>query len=209
VNITGNDGNNILTGNDGANSLTGGNGADNVIGGPGNDSLSGGAGNDSLIGGAGNDIIDLTETSSAPDAIIFAGGSGIAGSLARISSLGLDTISGINLGTSTTAVDTLRFSAGDFGIAGGTVVTKGGANLDGNFYITTAAPIAAGVDLNGSSSSAGAAIVFAGASSGTAGVSIYFTTNESSFSNTTAVEIARLVGMNTSLLNAIDIQFIL
>lgn len=198
-----------LTGSALADTVIGGGGNDKLVGGGGDDSLTGGAGADTIIGGAGNDSIDLTESSSAADVVVFAGGStGAAGSLTRVASLGLDTISGFNPGTASTAVDRLQCSAADFGIAAATTVVKGGGNVDGNFYIVTAAPTGTGVDLNGSASGTGPAIVFVGAATGTAGVRVYFTTNEQSFSTTTAVQIATLVGINTATLDSTDLAFV-
>ena len=52
VNLTGNDGDNLLTGNAAANTLSGG---------AGNDTLNGGAGNDKLIGGLGDDTYIVAE----------------------------------------------------------------------------------------------------------------------------------------------------
>jgi hypothetical protein len=150
---------------------------------------------------------------------MFSGGSasaGTAGTIARVASLGLDTIIGIGLGTNTTVVDKLQFSAADFAIPAGAAVrgsavsVQGGpaANTDGNFYIVTAAPTSTGVDLNGSNPANSGAIVFVGAPTGTAGVVVWFTTREGSFSTSNAVHIATLVGVNTANLNATDLLFI-
>ncbi|NDC76025.1 calcium-binding protein, partial [bacterium] len=198
-------------------SITGGAGADTLAGGAGNDSLVGGAGSDAIKGGLGNDVIILTESTSAADVIVFAGATGTAGTTARVATLGLDTITGINLGTATTALDKLQFSAADFGIASGTTVVRGAsaavtggpaANTDGNFYIVTSAPNGTGVDLNGTAAGARGAIVFVGSATGTAGVDVYFTTNEGSFSTSTAVKIATLVGISTANINATDLAFV-
>ena len=154
--------------------------------------------------------IVLTESTSAADVVVFGGGDGTAGSLDRMKTLGLDTITGINLGTAKTAVDTLQFSIADFGPFGaanlGTLAAvRGGGATDGNFYIVTAAPKVTAVDLNGTAAGASSAIVFVGAVTGAAGVDVYFTTNESSFSTTTAVKIATLVGLSTANLDASDL----
>jgi hypothetical protein len=136
--------------------------------------------------------------------------------LARITSLGLDTITGINLGTGITAVDKLHFSTADFGITAG-VATRGSAtaisgvaaaNSDGNLYIITANPTATAVDLNGTNSATSGAIVCVGAATGTAGVSVWFTTNEGAFSSVNSVQIATLVGVNTANLDSTDFAFI-
>jgi Ca2+-binding RTX toxin-like protein len=204
-----------ITGGAGADTLTGGAGADRLSGGVGDDSISGGAGADTITGGQGNDVIVLTESTSAADVVLFAGGIGTAGSKDRVATLGLDTITGINLGTATTAVDKLQFSAADFGIAAGSAVrgaaaavTGVSANTDGNFYIVTAASTSSNVDLNGTATGSSGAIVFVGANTGTAGVDVWFTTNEGSFSTSTAVKIATLVGISTANINATDLAFV-
>lgn len=204
------------TGNALANTLLGNAGNNTLNGGAGNDNLTGGEGADTLTGGQGNDSIVLTETTSAADVVIFAGGSGTTGTTARALSLGLDSITGINLGTSATAVDKLQFSTADFAITAGFAVrgtaasVTGGpaANTDGNFYIVTAAPTTTGIDLNGSKAANSGAIVFVGATSGASGVNVWFTTNEGSFSTANSVQIATLVGVNTANLNATDLLFI-
>ena len=200
----------------GNDTISGTTGNDNINGLAGNDALSGGEGADILIGGQGNDAIELTETTSASDVVVFAGGTGTAGTLPRITTLGLDTITGIDLGTGTTFIDILQFSAADFGIAAG-AATRGTAkaitggptaNSDGNLYIVTAAPRAASVDLNGTNGAVNSAIVCVGAATGTDGVAIWFTTNEGAFSTSNSVKIATLVGINTTNLNATDFAFI-
>jgi hypothetical protein len=209
-------GNDAITGASGDDTINGLAGNDIISGLAGNDSLTGGEGADTLTGGQGNDSLVLTETTSAADVVIFAGGSGTAGTTARTQSLGLDTITGIALGTKTTAVDRLQFSAADFAITAGSAVrgtaafVTGGpvANTDGNFYIVTAAPTTTGVDLNGTDAASTGAIVFVGAISGASGVNVWFTTREGLFSTANSVQIATLVGVNTANLNATDLLFI-
>lgn len=208
-------GNDTITGTSGNDTINGLAGNDSLSGLAGNDSLTGAEGADTLTGGQGNDNLVLTETTSAADVVIFAGGTGVAGTLARAQSLGRDTITGLNLGTNTTAVDKLQFSAADFAIPAGTAVrgaasaVAGGppANTDGNFYMVTAAPTSTSVDLNGSNSANRGAIVFVGSSSGTAGVNVWYTTNEGAFSSSNSVQIATLVGISTANLNASDLLF--
>jgi hypothetical protein len=120
------------------------------------------------------------------------------------------------LGTNTTTVDRLHFSAADFAIQAGSAVrgsavaVTGGpaANTNGNFYIVTTAPTSRGVDLNGGNAENTGAIVFVGASSGAAGVRVWFTTNEGSFRTENSVQIATLMGLSTANLNATDLSFI-
>ncbi len=209
-------GNDNITGTSGNDTINGLAGNDTISGLAGNDSLTSGEGADTLTGGQGNDSLVLTETTSAADVVIFAGGSGTTGTTARAQSLGLDTITGLALGTNTTAVDKLQFSAVDFAISAGSAVrgsasaVTGGpaANTDGNFYIVTAAPTSTVIDLNGTSAANTGAIVFVGLTSGTAGVNVWFTTNEGAFSTSNSVQIATLVGVNTANLNTTDLLFI-
>ena len=209
-------GNDTITGTSGNDAINGLAGNDMLSGLAGDDSLNGGEGSDTLTGGQGNDSLVLTETTSADDTVIFAGGTGNAGTTARALSLGLDTITGIALGTNTSAVDKLQFSAADFAVAAGSAVrgtsasVAGGpaANTDGNFYIVTASPASIGVDLNGIDVASSGAIVFVGAISGTAGVNVWYTLNEGAFTLSNSVQIATLVGVNTSNLNASDLLFI-
>lgn len=208
--ITGSGGDDTLYGGSGNDVLTGGKGNDYLAGGPGDDTLNGGEGSDTLIGGPGNDSIVLTESTSTADFVVFGSlddATGLPATLAQVSTLGLDTITGINLGTASTAVDRLQFSTVYF-FDSSPLVMKGGGNVDGNFYIVTAAPTATGVDLNGTAAGTESAIVFVGAATGKAGVKVYFTTNEGSFSTSTAVQIATLVGINTSALDSTDLAFV-
>ena len=69
-------------------SISGGSGADTIIGGAVADTLTGGIGNDSLTGGSGNDTFKLVASSN-----------------------GVDTITDMNFGTSSTSVDKLDLSA--------------------------------------------------------------------------------------------------
>ncbi len=86
---------------------------------------------------------------------------------ARVTSLGVDTIEGINIGTSSNSSGILQFSFVDFGITPGSAVrgaaaaVAGGpaANTDGNFYGPTAVGAPSG-DLNGSNTRNDGAIVF-------------------------------------------------
>lgn len=70
--------------------LSGSGGADTLIGGSGNDTITGGNGADSLTGGGGNDTFSYTGAETG----------------------GPDTITDINFGTSTTAVDVIAVASG-------------------------------------------------------------------------------------------------
>jgi uncharacterized delta-60 repeat protein len=206
----------VASATSGNDNISGTTGNDTINGLAGNDALTGGEGSDTLNGGQGIDLINLTETASVNDVVVFSGGSGMAGTLERITTLGLDFITGINMGTRTTFVDKLQFSEADFSIAQGNATRgtakaiSGGptANSDGNLYIVTAAPKASAVDLNGGHGAIGGAIVCVGAATGNAGVSVWFTTNEGAFSKDNSVQIATLVGVSTANLDATDFVFI-
>jgi Ca2+-binding RTX toxin-like protein len=208
-------GNDVIVGSSGDDTIYGLDGNDTLSGGLGNDVLFGGEGADTLIGGRGNDTIHLSEVRSMGDAVVFSGGSG-TGFAARVASLGFDTINGINLGSSTSFVDKLLFSAADFGIPAGSVVRgtsaaiTGGpaANTDGNLYIVSAGPTRTSVDLNGTQSANGAALVCVGSPTGTDGVTIWYTPTEGAFNINTAIRVASLSGVNTSNLNANDFGFV-
>ena len=64
VNLTGNDGANILTGNASDDTITGGAGADTINGGDGADRITGGGGSDTIDGGAGIDTYVFTGVDS-------------------------------------------------------------------------------------------------------------------------------------------------
>ena len=95
VSITGGAGNDTLTGVGAVDTIIGGAGADIIGGGAGADVLTGGEGADVITGGAGNDTIDLTETTAAIDAVVFA----------LTATNGIDTITGFAAGTGTTGID--------------------------------------------------------------------------------------------------------
>jgi len=103
VNLTGNDGANILTGNALADTIAGGLGADSISGGAGDDILTGGDGADTIIGGAGVDNIDA---GAQDDVIVYATLSDFVSGSAIV-----DQISG-SFGT-----DTIRIDASGFTIA--------------------------------------------------------------------------------------------
>lgn len=175
-----------------------------VEGGAGADTIKAGLAS-TIVGGAGNDVITA---GAAVDTILFAGATstaGAAGSVARVATLGTDSITGFNV-----AADILQFSAVDFGIAAATASALGaaGSNTDGNVYVVTAAPTATAVDLNGTDAGAGGAVVFVGATTGTGGVDVYWVANESSFTIAGSTKIATLVGINTTGLDHADVAFV-
>ena len=91
-NLVGTAGNDYLVGNTVANDINGA---------AGNDYIVGGDGADTLTGGTGDDSIDLTESYSSADTVVFTG---------TISTLGSDKITGFVLGT-----DKLKFTGANIG----------------------------------------------------------------------------------------------
>ena len=118
-NITGTTGNDILIGGSAADTLDGDAGDDFLYGNGGADTLNGGTGDDVLNGGAGADIlvggqgIDTLTGGADNDTFTFQGGDVLEtqGTLARVQSLGTDTI------TDFLAGDLFALSNADFGLA--------------------------------------------------------------------------------------------
>jgi len=107
VTILGSTAGDVLTGTGNADTINGNGGADDITGGAKADTLNGGEGADEILA-AGGDTIDLTETTSAADNVVFAAVT--AGSAAGVAA---GTFSGFNVikGFATT-VDDLVFDAG-------------------------------------------------------------------------------------------------
>jgi len=160
--LTGSNQNDILTGCSGANSINGGTG---------DDSINGGQGDDVLTGGSGNDIFS------------FSGGTGAVGTVARITTLGTDTITDFISGT-----DIFKLSDADFGFG-----TSGDLTAGTNYFETTTAPTGSAVSLGASN----AGFVVVGAATGTAGVDVYFTEDVNAFSTSNSYQIATIDGTNT------------
>ena len=108
--ITGGTGADDIDGGDGNDVIDGGADADDITGGAGADSITGGEGVDDILGGAGADVIDLTETASAADNVIYSQESdaGTPGLFGPLDSSEGDSITGFLPGT-----DDLAFT-GDY-----------------------------------------------------------------------------------------------
>ena len=78
-----------IDGGSGNDTISGGDGADSLTGGTGSDSITGGEGIDRIIPGTNNDTINLTETTSAVDTIVFAAAGPV----------NVDTVTGFTAGT--------------------------------------------------------------------------------------------------------------
>lgn len=192
---------NTLEGGAGNDTITGGTAADLIIGGSGDDTLTVGGGADQVIGGTGSDTIALGATGDA-DLVYFHGGSGTAGSIARVGGLGVDTITGFTGG-----VDKLYFSAGDFGALGtGGAVGAVIADQIGYYANTTTALNTANavIDGNGTfaNTSGGFAVVGSALTSGTT-VDLYFIKSGATVANTLAAEVTagNAVKISTITLN--------
>jgi hypothetical protein len=100
VTMNGNAGDDVITTAGGNDVINGGAGSDRLVTGAGNDSVTGGEGADHIIAGAGGDTIDLTETTSAQDAVVFAAlTDGSAAGQAAGTFTGFDVITGFTSGT--------------------------------------------------------------------------------------------------------------
>ncbi|MFN8723758.1 MAG: beta strand repeat-containing protein [Rhodospirillales bacterium] len=143
---------------------------------------------DTVVGGAGSDTITLTETVAAADTVAFSGGTGAAGSLARVTTLGSDTITGYS-----NAADQLNFSEADFGNLNG---GAGVAALDQTQVIVLAtvgtALNTANAQIDGSDgiTSTNGAFAVVGTNSATNTVALYFITAGATVTNTVTQAIA-------------------
>jgi len=202
------DGADYLDGGSGADTLWGGGGDDTLIGGEGNDDLHGedgadrlygSSGSDNIFGYAGDDILqsgegdDEVTGGDGADEFAFAGGSG-ADALAHAESLGTDTI----LDYDAAENDVFSLSDADFGFG-----TTG--NLTAGVDYFEASPITLSItpqDL--SSGVTGPAIVIMGANTGSDGVAVYYTDNPSQMTETNSYQLADIVSVNASDIEAAD-----
>jgi len=188
--LVGGAGDDSLTGGDGADSLDGGDGIDNLYGNAGADNIFGYAGDDVMIGGEGDD--SLTGGAGADEAR-FTGGTG-ADALAKAQSLGTDTINDYSASDG----DTFGISDADFGLGSSGNLTDGT-----NYFEQTAFTLSeTGVDVSGGQANAG--IVILGQNTGTDGAAVYYTTDASDMSNANSYQIADVIGVNMSDLEAAD-----
>lgn len=127
LSIIGSSTSDILTGSDGADTLNGGAGSDILKGGKGNDTLIGGEGSDHIVGGAGADTINLAETTSVADYVVYeAFTDGSAAGAAAGTFTGYDVITGFKAGTDKLVFDSnYQFdNAVDSAIVNGAVFVK-------------------------------------------------------------------------------------
>ncbi len=165
-----------ITGSSSNDTLVGGSSADSINGGSGFDTLIGGMGSDHLTGGAGNDVFYYTGTPSI---------------------LGVDTITDFVSGTDKFFVDATSFG---FGLSLSETANS-------KSYITsTTAMGGTGYDFNLTDSSTGKAIIVIGANTGSAGVEVWYTTNQEAASTSNSYQIASLSGINTSQVAVTDFQ---
>ena len=179
--LIGGDGNDVLYGDDGADRLYGGSGSDNIFGYAGDDILQSGEGDDAVTGGDG------------ADEFAFAGGSG-ADALAHAQSLGTDSI----LDYDAAENDVFSLSDADFGFGTTGSLTAGVDYFEASPITLSATP----QDL--SSGVTGPAIVIMGANTGSDGVAVYYTDNPSQMTETNSYQLADIVSVNASDLEAAD-----
>lgn len=179
--LYGEDGNDTLSGDDGADQLYGGSGSDNIFGYAGDDVIRGGEGDDTLTGGEGADTYQFEDGDGATVAD-------------RVQSLGVDTITDY----SAADADTFSLSDVDFGL-GNTGILTDGSNY---FEIADGTLSSSPADISGGSS--GAAVLVMGSNSGSDGVSVYYTEDAAAASHLNSYQIADLISVNASDLEAAD-----
>ncbi len=206
--IEGGDGNDQLYGEAGTDSLIGGAGNDTLSGGDGNDTVEGGSGIDSLYGNAGadnlfgyadDDVIiggtgaDTLSGGTGADEYRFEGGTG-ATTADKINSLSTDTIEDY----ASADGDTFGLSDNDFGLG------NSGNLTDGNNYFEQASFTLGTTAVDVSSGVANAGIVILGQNTGADGVTVYYTQDASAMSNANSYQIADVIGVNMSDVEAAD-----
>jgi Ca2+-binding RTX toxin-like protein len=167
--------------------ITGDLAADTLRGSEGNDTLTGGLGADVIGGGAGNDTIALTEGVASTDTVNFEASTGAAaaGSFARITTLGNDTITGF-----VSANDLFAFDITDFGAvdgAGGVAEDQVGVLADTTTAINTAN---SQIDGEGAINTTPGAFVVVGANGGATTDSLFFLIAGATATNTIAQAVA-------------------
>jgi len=206
--LWGGGGNDILYGEAGADTLYGGDGADTLDGGAdadrlegnaGADVLYGRAGADNLFGYAGDDIViggegdDTLEGGDGADEFRFAGATG-ADALAHATALGTDTVNDYSAAEG----DTFGLSDADFGFGAAGTLT------DGDTYFEVAGGSLSDAAFDASGGDAGPAIVVFGANAGTGGAGLYYTDDASNMSNANSYQIADIIGVNMTDVEAAD-----
>ncbi len=181
--ITGTKGADVINGGDAADTLSGNNGDDAIVAGKGDDTITGGEGADTITGGLGSDTINLTEQVTAVDTVKFA-----------LTTEGADTISGFVTGS-----DVLTFAEAAFVTTVAWAAHALDVTVNANNYAETATALSTtGQDLDGTAGAGADGFIVVGAATGTAGVSIYWTTDMSDTTTTNSTLIATLTGINTT-----------
>lgn len=188
--LYGGEGNDTLYGGDDADRLEGNDGVDTLYGQAGGDNLFGYAGDDVLAGGEGDDTLS---GGTGADEFRFAGGSG-ADALAHASSLGVDTINDYSAADG----DVFGLSDADFGFG------AAGNLLDGDTYFEYAATTLSGAPLDASGGDGGPAMVVFGSNTGNDGVDLYYTDDASAMTNANSYQIADIIGVNMTDVEAGD-----
>ncbi len=170
-----------LLGDTGINELIGNDGDDVIRGGNGDDIIIGGEGDDTLAGGDGADDFR------------FAGGTG-ADALAHAQSLGTDTINDYSAADG----DSFGLSDADFGFG------AAGNLLDGDTYFEVDGGSLSATPFDASGGDAGPAIVVFGVGAGSDGVGLYYTDDASNMSNANSYQIADIIGVNMTDVEAAD-----
>lgn len=165
-------------------------GGDTIVGDSAANSITGGDGADTITGAAGSDSIDLTETTAAPDRVVYS-----------TTAQGGDTITAFATGSDKIVLTMANFGTQAVVFGGGTALVT---TTNANTYAETATALSSTAqDLNGSGT-ATAGIVAVGAATGTAGVAVYYTTDINAATTTNSTLLVTLAGINTGQVDAAD-----
>lgn len=147
----------------------------------GDDAVWGGEGDDTLYGGAGADEFRFADASG-----------GSVGE--RLQALGIDTVQDY----SAADADTFGLSDATFGLGNSGNLTHGTNYFEQTAFTLDGTP----VDVSGGAANAG--IVILGQNTGTEGVAVYYTEDASAMTNANSYQIADVIGVNMSDVEAAD-----
>lgn len=164
------------------------------------DTFYGSSSTNSITGGKGDDIIDLvTSTDTQSDMIFISGGAAaLAAGLARLATLGTDTIVNFETG-----YDKIYLDQDDTGLANTISLVDSTNYKEATRGIdSTSWDYLAGTATATATSTKG--LILVGASSGTAGVAVYYTEDVTAVTSSNSYQIATLGGINTGQVAAGD-----
>lgn len=153
----------------------------------------GSSGANSITGGKGNDYIDLVSSDTQGDTIFIRNASSLlAAGYARVATLGTDTIANFE-----SIYDIIYLDQDDTGISNATTLTSGTNYMEATRSIDgTSWDYLAGSATGTATATKG--LILIGASSGTAGVAVYYTEDVTAVTSSNSYQIATLSGINTT-----------